>query len=152
MCIFLPINEYKATFQRNISDNKFQLGFVLATDYLSDIKMINRYINNDWTLPDSLIIALILKKIVNEVTDPLNFFIYLSHEKGCKYGRFLNSYLRLDFKTILNSIEGLSYIVMPLNKKAKVVSYTCKYKLDKTIWTKEYKKNFIIMLKLANII
>lgn len=152
MCIFLPINEYKATFQRNISDNKFQLGFVLNMDYLSDIEMINRYINNNWTLPDSLIIALILKKIVNEVTYPLNFFIYLNHEKGCKYGRFLNSYLRLDFKTILNSIEGLSYIVIPLNKKAKVVSYTCKYKLDKTIWTKEYKKNFIIMLKLANII
>lgn len=148
------ISAYKYEFYMNTLGNLSRLVLELKNPGLysqldKPITMeeaLNYCYKYNFTIPDSFMIAIILCVLVNQT---LIRSTYLTHINGCKFGKFFNSEMTLiDKYTFDRKVEGLSYKIVKYSDNKIMPVYTCNFKLDKKIWTKQYKKDIIALWKL----
>jgi len=146
---------YKYDFVERYNKNQvLEMTIVLSNKeshtYIIYTNLLQTYLEHNWTIPDSLIIAIILMRLKNKFIMGRH---HLIHKGGCKFGEVLdkiNFYSDID-AVLAKDYEGLSYQIESISKyTTSTFMYTYHYKLDKNIWTKEYKKNFITLLRMQS--
>ena len=139
------LSNYKYNIQRDEITLKIENSSLWYKPY-THLDAIQIYNENDWTLPDSLIIAIIIWIAVKKID--LFDYSWIDHSNGCRFKSFAPSSVDLNLKTEILKNKGVSCET----KSVISTSNTTHYKLDKTVWTKDYKQKFIALLQLKGLI